>query len=291
VTIPEADRELIVARRLRAAGCVFAEDEARLLVAAADAGTRPDADAGTEADADADADALESMVADRVAGRPLEQILGWAEFAGRRIVVEPGVFVPRRRTELVLGQASAALVDDAAPVDEGDGPATRSPAVLELCCGAAAVATVLAAEHPGLDLWATDLDPAAVHCARRNLDGRGTVVRGDLFDGLPPSLRGRFRVIAANAPYVPTGAISSLPPEARLHESSLALDGGADGLDLHRRIAAEVGEWLAPGGTLVLETSERQAPDTQEALVAAGLRARVVRDDEIDGTVVVAVAR
>ena len=285
MTIPEADRELIVARRLRAAGCVFAEDEARLLVAAADAGTRPDA--GTEAVADA----LESMVADRVAGRPLEQILGWAEFAGRRIVVEPGVFVPRRRTELVLGQASAALVDDAAPVDEGCGPATRSPTVLELCCGAAAVTTVLAAEHPGLDLWATDLDPAAVHCARRNLDGRGTVVRGDLFDGLPPSLRGRFRVIAANAPYVPTGAISSLPPEARLHESSLALDGGADGLDLHRRIAAEVGEWLAPGGTLVLETSERQAPDTQEALVAAGLRARVVRDDEIDGTVVVAVAR
>lgn len=269
MTIPEPDREQIVTRRLRAAGCVFAEDEARLLL-----------------DEAADGDALESMVADRVAGRPLEQVLGWAAFAGRRIVVEPGVFVPRRRTELVLRQAEAALAEAGA----ARGLATRPLAVLELCCGAAAVATVLAVEHPGLDLWATDLDPVAVHCARRNLAERGTVVRGDLFDGLPVSLRGRFRVIAANAPYVPTDAIPSMPPEARLHESPLALDGGADGLDLHRRIAAEVGDWLAPGGTLVLETSERQAADTQEALVAAGLRARVVRDDEIDGTVVVAVA-
>ncbi|KPG87074.1 hypothetical protein AEQ27_03380 [Frigoribacterium sp. RIT-PI-h] len=277
--MPEADREQIVTRRLRAAGCVFAEDETRLLL-----------------DEAADGDALESMVAERVAGRPLEQVLGWAAFAGRRIVVEPGVFVPRRRTELVLRQAEAAPAEAgiaaAAPAAAvaRDGRATRPLAVLELCCGAAAVATVLAAEHPGVDLWATDLDPAAVHCARHNLDERGTVVRGDLFDGLPVSLRGRFRVIAANAPYVPTDAIPSMPPEARLHESPLALDGGADGLDLHRRIAAEVGDWLAPGGTLVLETSERQAADTQEALVAAGLRARVVRDDEIDGTVVVAVA-
>jgi len=279
VTIPEADREQIVTRRLRAAGCVFAEDETRLLL-----------------DEAADGDALESMVAERVAGRPLEQVLGWAAFAGRRIVVEPGVFVPRRRTELVLRQAEAALAEAGiaeavlAAAVARDGRATRPLAVLELCCGAAAVAAVLAAEHPGLDLWATDLDPAAVRCARRNLAERGTVVRGDLFDGLPVSLRGRFRVIAANAPYVPTDAIPSLPPEARLHESRLALDGGADGLDLHRRIAAEVGDWLAPSGTLVVETSERQAADTQEALVAAGLRARVVRDDEIDGTVVVAVA-
>ncbi|ROS51541.1 putative protein N(5)-glutamine methyltransferase [Frigoribacterium sp. PhB24] len=274
MTTPDDDRERTVTRRLRAAGCVFAEDEARLLLA--EAGDGP---------------GLEAMVADRVAGRPLEQVLGWAAFAGRRIVVEPGVFVPRRRTELVLRQASAVLstTDEAAGVPGG--VASRPLAVLELCCGAAAVATTLAAEHPGLDLWATDLDPVAVHCARSNLGERGTVVRGDLFDGLPASLRGRVRLIAANAPYVPTDAIASMPPEARLHESPLALDGGADGLDLHRRIAAEVGDWLAPGGTLVLETSERQAAETQEALVAAGHRARIVRDDEIDGTVVVAVAR
>ncbi|KQS15639.1 putative protein N(5)-glutamine methyltransferase [Frigoribacterium sp. Leaf186] len=269
MTIPEADREQLVTRRLRAAGCVFAEDEARVLLAEA-----------------ADADALESMVAERVAGRPLEQVVGWAAFAGLRIVVEPGVFVPRRRTELVLRQASAAL----AAADPTGGPTTRRGPVLELCCGAAAVATALAVEQPGLELWATDLDPAAVHCARRNVADRGTVVEGDLFGGLPASLRGRLRVVAANAPYVPTDAIPSMPPEARLHESWLALDGGVDGLDLHRRIAAEVGAWLAPGGTLVLETSVGQADATREALVTAGLRARVVRDDEVDGTVVVAVA-
>lgn len=269
MTIPEADREQLVTRRLRTAGCVFAEDEARVLLAEA-----------------VDADALESMVADRVAGRPLEQVVGWAAFAGFRIVVEPGVFVPRRRTELVLRQASTALSAGGSTGDQTGGPGP----VLELCCGAAAVATALAVEHPGLDLWATDLDPAAVRCARRNLAEHGTVVEGDLFDGLPASLRGRLSVVAANAPYVPTDAIASMPPEARLHESALALDGGADGLDLHRRIAAEVGAWLAPGGTLVLETSTSQADETREALVTAGLRARVVRDDEVDGTVVVAVA-
>jgi release factor glutamine methyltransferase len=269
VTIPDDDRERVVTRRLRSAGCVFAEDEARLLLAEA-----------------GDDEALESMVVDRTAGRPLEQVLGWAAFAGRRIVVEPGVFVPRRRTELVVREASAALVAAGRPGDAWPAPVVA----LDLCCGAGAVGAVLAAEHADVEVWATDVDPVAVHCARRNLDGHATVVRGDLFGGLPTTLRGRIRVVAANAPYVPTDAIPTMPPEARLHESTVALDGGADGLDLHRRIAVEVGGWLAPGGTLVLETSGRQASDTREALVAAGLEARVVRDDEIDGTVVVAIA-
>jgi len=268
-----------VTRRLRAAGSVFAEDEARLLVAEA-----------------VDDVALEASVVRRAAGEPLEQVLGWVAFAGRRIIVEPGVFVPRRRTELVAREASAALA--ARPARPGSDPPARGvratpaapPVVVELCCGAAAVSVVLADEHPGIELWATDLDPVAVRCARHNVAAVGSVVEGDLFAGLPPGLRGRVALVAANAPYVPTAAIAMMPPEARLHETPLALDGGDDGLDLHRRIAAEVGDWLAPGGTLVLETSARQAGRTQEALVTAGLSARVVRDDEVDGTVVVAVA-
>jgi release factor glutamine methyltransferase len=244
-----------VVRRLRAAGCVFAEDEARLLLDAA----------GTPAE-------LAELVRRRVAGEPLEHLLGWAEFCGLRIAVAPGVFVPRRRTGLVVRLAVAR----AGPGD----------VVVDLCCGSGAVAAAVAAAVPGVEVHAADLDPVAVAVARRNL-ASGAVHGGDLFDALPAGLRGRVAVLTANAPYVPTASIGLMPPEARDHEPRSALDGGADGVDVHRRIAAGAPAWLAPGGVLLIETSVRQAPVTVAAMAAAGLRAEVVRDDGLDGTVAV----
>ncbi len=244
-----------VVRRLRAAGCVFAEDEARLLLDAA----------GTPAE-------LAELVRRRVAGEPLEHLLGWAEFCGLRITVAPGVFVPRRRTGLVVRLAVAR----AGPGD----------VVVDLCCGSGAVAAAVAAAVPGVEVHAADLDPVAVAVARRNL-ASGAVHGGDLFDALPAELRGRVAVLTANAPYVPTASIGLMPPEARDHEPRSALDGGADGVDVHRRIAAGAPAWLAPGGVLLIETSVRQAPATAAAMAAAGLRAEVVRDDDLDGTVAV----
>ena len=257
---PPDERQLLeqqLVARLRAAGCVFAEDEARLLLAAA---------RGAE---------LERLVTRRAAGEPLEQVLGWAEFDGLRLVVEPGVFVPRRRTELLVDVADALLGERA------------SAAVVELCCGVGAVSAALLRRRPRLDVVAADLDPAAVRCARRNLGDRAHVVEGDLFAPVPGHLRGEVDVVVANAPYVPTAAIATMPPEARLHEPGLALDGGADGLDLHRRIAEEARGWLAPGGSVLVETSERQAPATEALLASAGLLTQVLHDDELDGTVVV----
>ena len=248
-----------VVATLRAAGCVFAEDEARLLTDAARSPAH-----------------LAALVDRRVSGEPLEHLLGWAEFGGLRIAVGPGVFVPRRRTEL--------LVDLAVPL------LRPGSVVVELCCGAAAVATALGAAVPGLVLHAVDIDPAAVRCAARNLgpvDGRAYV--GDLDAPLPATLHGRVDVVVANAPYVPTDAIALMPPEARDHEPAVALDGGADGLDVQRRVAAAAPRWLAPGGSLLIETSERQAPLTAAAVAAAGLVPRVERDDERDGTAVVGV--
>ena len=257
----EQGDEQRVVDRLRAAGCVFAEDEARLIV---------EASAGSE---------REAMVRRRVAGEPLEQVLGWASFDGLRIPVVPGVFVPRRRTELLVDVADALL--------RAAGPgAPARPVVVELCCGVAAVAAALLRRRPGLDLVAADLDPAAVGRARLTLGDRASVLEGDLFRPLPPRLLGRVDVLVANAPYVPTGVIATMPPEARLHESALALDGGADGLDLHRRIAGEARAWLAPGGSLLVETSEAQADATEALLAAAGLATRVHRDDDRDATVV-----
>jgi len=259
----------VVVERLRAAGCVFAEEEARLLVATA---TTPDD--------------LDSMVARRVRGLPLEHVLGWAEFCGLRIVVDPHVFVPRRRTEFLVRQAEALL----------DGRAGRRRAVVvDLCCGSGALGVALSAAvgasvDPSVevDLHAADLDPAAVRCARRNVvPAGGQVHSGDLYDALPGELCGRVDVLVANAPYVPTSQFPLLPAEARLHEARMALDGGEDGLLLVRRVIAGAPDWLAPGGHLLVETSERQVPAAVEALARAGLVARVASSEEYQATVVI----
>ncbi|GAA1629898.1 putative protein N(5)-glutamine methyltransferase [Georgenia ruanii] len=252
---PGAPTAVGVVARLRAAGCVFAEDEARLLLAAAE-----------------DAGALEALVARRVGGEPLERVLGWAEFCGLRIAVEPGVFVPRRRTELLVTEARRGWHAGAVVVD--------------LCCGSGAVGAALAAAVAPLELHAVDVDPAAVRCARRNLAGRGHVYTGDLLAPLPERLRGRVDVVIANAPYVPTDALALLPPEARLYEPRAALDGGPDGLDVLRRVVTKAPRWLSPGGRVLVETSERQAPAVVAAMEAAHLRARVVRDEDLGGLVV-----
>jgi release factor glutamine methyltransferase len=157
--------------------------------------------------------------------------------------------------------------------------------VVDLCCGAGAIAAALAARVPSAEVHAADIDPAAVRCARRNVPGH--VYQGDLFEPLPASLRGRVAVLTANVPYVPAGEISFLPPEARVHEPRAALDGGADGLDVLRRVAAEAPRWLAPGGHLLTETSESQAPHAAEALAAAGLAPRVATSEDMQATVVI----
>jgi len=252
--LPEPDAAALAAR-LRAAGCVFAEDEAALLIAAA-----------------ASAAELERLVDQRVSGRPLEQILGWAEFCGLRIFVEPGVFVPRRRTEFLVDQAVALA-----------GP---HPVVVDLCCGSGAVGAAVIDRLHDVGLWAGDIDPAAVHCAHRNLP-HAQVYQGDLYIGLPTALAGRVDLLVVNAPYVPTDAIRLMPPEARDYESAVALDGGPDGMDIHRRVAAEARTWLRPGGHLLIETSERQAPHVAAIFTANGLRARVARSEDLDATVVI----
>lgn len=269
---------------LRAGGCVFAEEEAAVVIEAA---------AGDEAE-------LERLVGERVAGRPLEHLVGWAAFAGLRVVVGPGVFVPRRRTELLVLAAVRDAPDGAVVVD--------------MCCGSGAIGAAIAAYgegrirlstdadgdtvleaadqggpvhgDAGFEVWGADVDAAAVASARRNLGDR-RVVQGDLFEALPAGLRGRVGVMVVNAPYVPSAAIATMPAEAREHEAPIALDGGGDGLDVQRRIVAGAAEWLAEGGRLLIETSEQQAQLTAALFEAAGLQPHVERDESLDATVVV----
>jgi release factor glutamine methyltransferase len=210
------------------------------------------------------------MVDRRVSGLPLEQVIGWAQFCGLRIVVEPGVFVPRRRTEFLVQQAA--------------GLAHPGDIIVDLCCGAGAIAAALAAAVPDAQVHAADIDPAAVRCARRNLTGN--VYEGDLFTPLPVALSGRVAILTANVPYVPSAEIPLLPAEARAHEPLVALSGGPDGLDVLRRVAAGAPHWLAPGGHLLIETSEQQAPAAAAAFAASGLAPQVVRSAAHYATVV-----
>ena len=242
-----------VAAALRAAGSVWAEDEAALLL--------------EEATSE---QALGALVARRVAGEPLETVLGWVAFHGRRLAVAPGVFVPRRRTELL----ARTTLEHAA----------SHHVVVEMCCGVAPVAAVL--ERVAAEVHAADVSESALACAALNAPG-ARLHQGDLFDALPGALAGRIDVLVANAPYVPTGRIAAMPAEAREHEPHVALDGGVDGVDLHRRLAVEAPDWLAPGGVLLIETSRDQLDLTLDAVRAAGLVTEDVTDDELEGCVVV----
>jgi release factor glutamine methyltransferase len=270
--------DLNVVARLRDAGCVFAEEEARLLGEAA----------RTHAE-------LDALVEQRVGGLPLEQVIGWAEFCGLRIFVDPGVFVPRRRSEFLV--ETAVVLALAQPSSSGiyqmSGKRAVDPAhvIVDLCCGTGALGVAVAAKLGSTRLHAADINPAAVRCASRNvLPTGGQVYQGDLFAPLPTELRKTISVLICNAPYVPTDEVSLLPPEARDHEPRVALDGGPDGLAVLRRVAAQAPRWLAPGGRLLVETSERQAPAMADAMVRAGLFPHL-HSDELGASVVTGTCR
>jgi release factor glutamine methyltransferase len=265
---PTADSDPALVDALRRAGCVYAEEEARVLAEAARSPAH-----------------LADLLARRGGGEPLEQVVGWAEFAGLRVTVRPGVFVPRRRSELLAGLAAgAARAAQAAARREG-----RAARVLDLCCGTGALALVVAREAPGVDLTAVDLSGDAVACARENLAGTGCVVlAGDLFAPLEEPGSHAFDVIVANVPYVPAGEFRTLPAEARDHEPRQALDGGADGLDTVRRVLSEARPWLLPHGRLLVETSRPQGRAALRAARECGLRAELTTSELHDVSVLVA---
>lgn len=256
MSLPAAvDRPAIVSR-LRGAGCVFAEDEAEVLISAA----------ATPA-------TLSAMVERRAAGLPLQQVVGWTEFCGQRVDVDVGVFVPRQRTALLVRQAIAVT--------------SPQSTIVDLCCGSGAVGAAVAAALAPDRLAAVDVDAAAVRCAERNLaPWAGRVFQGDLVEPLPPHWRGQVDLLVANVPYVPTPAVAFLPPEARLHEPTRAFDGGPDGLDVLRRVAAAAPRWLVVGGHLVVEVSAGQVRAACEVIARRGLAASVVHSADLDATVV-----
>jgi release factor glutamine methyltransferase len=239
-------------RELATAGCVSPAAEVRWLMEEA-----------------ADADELAAMVARRAAGEPLQYVIGWAPFGALRLRVGPGVFVPRPETEGLAERAAAHLRR-----------AGEAAVAVDLCTGSGAIACFLAAEVPGARVIGTELDPGALVWARRNAGPLGVeVLAGDLDGPLPAELAGRVAVLTANVPYVPSGAIATLPRDVRDHEPRVSLDGGPDGLDVLRRVAALAPRWLAPGGWLLAEIGDDQGAAAAALLEAAGLAAVTVGPD------------
>jgi release factor glutamine methyltransferase len=217
-----------VVARLAAAGFLAPGEEAAELIAAAP-----------------DAATLAAWLERRVRGEPLAWITGGASFAGRRVHVAPGVYVPRPQTEELARRAAALLP-----------PGGRA---LDLCTGSGAVAAHLAAAVPSAVVVGVDLDVAAAACARRN----GVAV---LVGDLDAAVRGRFDVVTVVPPYVPTGALRLLPADVVRHEPRRALDGGPDGLAVARRAVDAARRLLRPGGWLLVELGG----DQDTALDVAG---------------------
>jgi release factor glutamine methyltransferase len=236
-----------VVARLRAAGCVAAEEEAHELLTAAP-----------------DGEALEAWLNRREHGEPLAWITGRLEFCGRWLHVAPGVYVPRIQSEELAQRAGRLLPDRGRAVD--------------LCTGAGAIAAHLAAEVPTASIIGVDLDPQAVACAASN---GVTAMVGD-FD-LPIGPDGSFDVVTAVPPYVPTNELRLLPADVQRYEPRAALDGGADGLEVARRVVSAAARLLAPCGWLLIELGGDQDEALAPELAACGFgNAESWRDEDGD---------
>lgn len=243
------ERSAIV-RTLADAGCVAADEEADLLIAATVG----------------DRGALDALVARRVAGEPVAWLTGTVSFCGIDVAIEPGVYVPRPQTELLVRRAVEQLPPHGVAVD--------------LCTGSGAVAIALSAARPDATIVATELDPAAARCARRN---GVAVVEGFLDDPLPRDLMGRVDVMTAIAPYVPTDAMRLLPRDVQAFEPRLALDGGERGLEVLDAVVDRSTRWLRPGARLVVELGEDQVDPVSGKMGARGFdHPEVIRDEEGD---------
>ncbi|MGR0218836.1 hypothetical protein [Agromyces sp. ZXT2-6] len=241
---PGIDSEIAdIAARLRAAGSVFAADEAAVLLEAA----TDDAE-------------LDSLLKRRIAGEPLEPLVGWVRFGRLRLTVGPGVFVPRQRS-LMLARAAARIAR-----------AQADPVVLEPFCGVAPIAASVAVAEPDAEIHVADVDPVPLRFARRNLPADANVHVGAGLTRLPVALRGRVSLVASVPPYVPDGERRFVPREALEHEPPSTLFAGADGLDHVRALVTDLVGWLRPDGRALIELHRTQWSAAAEHAAACGWR-------------------
>lgn len=221
-------------------------------------------------------DRMHAYIERRAAGEPLQYVTGRTTFRFVEVACEPGVLIPRPETELLV-DAALEGVDAAKCLDD--------VRVLEIGCGTGCVSCAIASERPGTHVTATDVSAQAADLARRNRDALGLtdaidVLECDLDSGVPPELAGSFAVLVSNPPYIPDDVMRSLPGEVADYEPHLALAGGADGLDVFRRVLAAAPRWLMPGGMLAVELHKDSLDAAAElAREQGGWKAVEVRED------------
>lgn len=207
---------------------------------------------------------FKTLLKARLERQPLQYIIGSQAFRYLELHVEPGVFIPRPETELLVER----IID---AVRAATGPL----AVLDLGMGSGAVCLSLAKELPDVHVWAVDisakaLEITAVNAATHGLLDKVTLRQGDMFSGLPAGAGLTFDVVAANPPYIPTREIDGLEPEVRDHEPLEALDGGPTGIRFYETIAEQAHEYLRPGGLIAFEVGAGQAAAVSAILEEAG---------------------
>jgi release factor glutamine methyltransferase len=222
--------------------------------------------------APAEVDTLRELVRRRGQREPLQHIVGWTSFCGFEIIVNRHVLVPRPETEILAesGWQFLATLN------------CQSATCLDFGTGSGCLAIALAAKCPAAQVTALDVSPEALAVARPNLaryglEQRVKLVQSDGFAALPAGAQ--FDLIVSNPPYVPTAEIATLQPEVRDFDPRPALDGGADGLDFIRRLAAEAGGFLAAGGRLMLEFGDGQAEAAREIFSRQNWIVEAVRED------------
>ena len=207
---------------------------------------------------EAELSSLECALQRRVAGEPLQYICGRAPFRYSDLICRKGVFIPRPETEVVVDAALEVADELLFACNSDDFPPPDGLLVADLCCGSGTIAVSMASERPCISCFACDISKDAVELTVENASELGVsdrveAFRGDLFEPFPGMA---FQLVVSNPPYIPTANLAVLPAEVAGWEPVLALDGGADGLDVFRRIVDGCADHLEPGGYLVCELDE-----------------------------------
>jgi len=258
---------------LKEAGIDDAKLDARLIVEHFSQTTRTDAVSRPEMKVNAEAVAvIQKAIARRAAGEPVHRILGFRHFYGLKLFLSSDTLEPRPDTETLVDAVLPALRQLAA-----NEAACR---ILDLGTGTGAIALALIAEVPeataiGVDISADALATAGRNALENGLSGRFAAIRSDWFE----NISGRFHVIVANPPYIPSKELETLQSEVRDHDPARALDGGPDGLDAYRTIAAQAQEYLEPAGMVAVEIGHTQKQEVTQLFEASGYSAVEARKD------------
>lgn len=282
------DLRRAVAEQLAGTGVPVPDDEARWLLEEVSGLEGAElVVAGDDAATNQERAQLSALVQRRLAGEPIQYVLGSWSFRGIDLFLDPRVLIPRPETEIVVEAALADMAERGIRRGSSDRwtAATTTYHVADLGTGSGAIALALAAELPDAEVWATDSDADALTVARANVSGSGApggrvrLAQGSWFDALPDRLRGSLRLVVSNPPYVATGEWEALDPSVRDHEPRQALVSGSGGLDDLRTILSGARDWLEPGGTLVLEIGEGQGAAVTTVAGETGFENVEIRPD------------